>query len=63
LKENDLTPARITDEISNFYAQYGVVQTGYMSYNLAVQALEAAIYRVKFYRNTAHRNVVELFFY
>ena len=36
LKENDLAPARITDEISNFHAQCVVVQTGYMSYNLAV---------------------------
>ena len=36
LKENDLNLARITDEISNFHAQYVVVQTGYMSYYLAV---------------------------
>ena len=32
LQENDLTPARITDEISNFHAQYVVVRTGYVSY-------------------------------
>jgi Dolichyl-phosphate-mannose-protein mannosyltransferase len=48
LKENDLTPARITDEISNFHAQYVVVQTGYMSYYPAVQALEAAVHSDKF---------------
>ena len=48
LKENDLAPARITDEISNFHAQCVVVPTGYMSYNPAVWALEAAIHCDRF---------------
>ena len=61
LKENDLTPARIADEVSNFHVPYVVVQTGYMSYYPAVQVLEAAIHRDKF-TEIRHRNVVELFF-
>jgi len=48
LKENDLTPARITDEITNLHAQYVVVQTGYMNDHPTVQALEAAVHSDKF---------------
>jgi hypothetical protein len=35
-------------EIADLHAQYVVVQTGYMSYYPAVQALEAAVHSDKF---------------
>ena len=46
LKENELTPARITDEITNLHAQYVVVQTGYMADHPVVKALAAAVHSI-----------------
>jgi hypothetical protein len=48
LKENDLTPERLTGKITNLHAQYVVVQTGYMADHPVVKALEAAVRSDKF---------------
>jgi hypothetical protein len=48
LKENDLTPERLTDKITNLHAQYVVVQTGYIADHPVVKALEAAVHSDKF---------------
>jgi hypothetical protein len=48
LKENELTPERITDEIANLHSQYVVVQTGYMADYPVVKALETAVQSEKF---------------
>jgi hypothetical protein len=48
LKENELTPERITDEIANLHSQYVVVQTGYMADYPVVKALETAVHSAKF---------------
>jgi hypothetical protein len=71
LKENELTPARITDEITNLHAQYVVVQTGYMADHPVVKALAAAVHSEKFTEiqriamssNYSFTNVSELVIY
>src|SRR5262249_9088720 len=48
LKENELTPERITDEIVKLHAQYVVIQTGYMADYPVVKALQTAVQSGKF---------------
>jgi Dolichyl-phosphate-mannose-protein mannosyltransferase len=48
LKENELTPARIADQIADLHAQYVIVQTGYLADRPVVEALQAAVHSEKF---------------